>query len=80
VLHISIWEIEASSGGLSGDGTEFWTPCDSVDPPIGGYGVRLIRFCVHLCLPVGVRRNFFRRAKTTFCLSVSAFRLLTMQR
>jgi len=35
---------------------------------------------VHLRLPVGVRRNFFRRAKTTFCLSVSAFRLLKMQR
>jgi len=36
-------------------------------------------FDVHLCLPVGVRRNFFRGAKTTFCLSLSAFRLLTMQ-
>jgi len=24
-------------------GLEFWAPSDSVDPPIGGYGVRLIR-------------------------------------
>jgi len=37
-------------------------------------------FDVHLCLPVGVRGNFFMREKTTFCFSVSAFRLLTMQR
>jgi len=36
-------------------------------------------FDVQLCLPVGVRRNFFKRAKTTICLSISAFRLLTMQ-
>jgi len=35
--------IEAFFGRLSGDGTEFWAPCDSVAPPIGGYGVRLIR-------------------------------------
>jgi len=28
-------------------------------------------FDVHLCLPVGVRRNFFRGGKTAFCLSVS---------
>jgi len=36
VLHISIWGIEAVSGGLSGDGTEFWAPCDSEPPPVGG--------------------------------------------
>jgi len=47
VLHISIWGIEAFSGWRSGDGTEFWAPCDSVgSPPIGGYGVRLIRLCL----------------------------------
>jgi len=33
VLHISIWGAEAFSGGLSGDGTEFWAPCCSVGPP-----------------------------------------------
>jgi len=33
VLRISIWGIEAFSGGPSGDGTEFWVPCDSVAPP-----------------------------------------------
>jgi len=43
VLHISIWMIEAFPGGLSGDGDEFWAPCDRVGPPIGGYSVRLIR-------------------------------------
>jgi len=32
VLRISIWGIEAFSGGLSGDGTKFWAPCDSVPP------------------------------------------------
>jgi len=34
VLHISIWEIEAFSGGLNGDGTEFWAPCDNVPPQL----------------------------------------------
>jgi len=50
VLHNSVCEIEAFSGGLSvsGDGTEFWAPCDSVAPPIGGYRVRLIRLCLGL--------------------------------
>jgi len=33
VLHISIWGIEAFFRGLSGDGTEFWAPCDGVSPP-----------------------------------------------
>jgi len=33
VLHISIWGFEAFSWGLSGDGTEFWAPCDSLGPP-----------------------------------------------
>jgi len=33
VLHVSIWEIEIFSGGLSGDGTEFWAPRDSVGRP-----------------------------------------------
>jgi len=46
VLHITIWEIEAFSGGLSGDGTEFWPPCDSVGLPNWGYGLRLIRLWV----------------------------------
>jgi len=46
VLHISIWGIEALFGGLSGDWTEFWAPCDSVPPTIGLYGVRLIRLWV----------------------------------
>jgi len=32
VLRISIWSIEVLSGGLSGDGTECWAPCDSVGP------------------------------------------------
>jgi len=36
VLHISIWGIEAFSGRLSSDGTEFWASCGSVPPPIGG--------------------------------------------
>jgi len=36
VLHISIWGIETFSGGLSGDGTEFWAPCGSVGPQLGG--------------------------------------------
>jgi len=36
VLHISIWAIEAFSGVLSGDGSEFWALCDSVGPQIGG--------------------------------------------
>jgi len=31
------------SVGLSGDGTEFWAPCDSVPPLIRGYGAWLIR-------------------------------------
>jgi len=33
--------IEAFPGEQSGDGSEFWAPCDSAGPPIGGYGVRL---------------------------------------
>jgi len=37
--------MEAFSGGLSDDGTEFGAPCGSVVPPIEGYGVRLIRLC-----------------------------------
>jgi len=45
VLHISIWGIEAFFRGLSGDGTEFWAPCDGVSPPIWVYGVQLIRLC-----------------------------------
>jgi len=37
VLRVSIWGTEAFSGGLSGDGTEFWAPCDSVSSPqLGG--------------------------------------------
>jgi len=36
VLHISIWENEAFSGGLIGDGTEFWALCDSLTPPNWG--------------------------------------------
>jgi len=39
--------IEAFSGVLSGDGTGIVGPCDSLDPPIGGYGVRLIRLCMY---------------------------------
>jgi len=35
VLHISIWGIEAFSGWLSGDRTEFWAPCASVPPNWG---------------------------------------------
>jgi len=50
VLHISIWENEAFSGGLIGDGTEFWALCDSLTPPIGVYGVRLIRLWLWLKL------------------------------
>jgi len=36
VLHITIWGIEAFTGGLSGDRTELWAPCDSVPPQLGG--------------------------------------------
>jgi len=43
VLRISIWGIEAFSGVLSGDGTEFWAPVTAWAPALGGYGVRLIR-------------------------------------
>jgi len=35
VIHISIWGIEVFSGVLSGDGIEFWVPCDSVYPHLG---------------------------------------------
>jgi len=48
VPHISIWGIEAFSGGLSGDGTEFWAPCECVGHLNWGYGVRLIRLWLGL--------------------------------
>jgi len=32
---------------LSGNEAEFWVPCDSVGPPIAGYGVQLIRLCLY---------------------------------
>jgi len=40
-------EIEAFSGGLSNDGTEFRAPLTACPPPIGGYGVRLIRLYLY---------------------------------
>jgi len=36
VLHISIWEIEAFSGGLSGDGLNFGPPVTAWTPQLGG--------------------------------------------
>jgi len=42
--------IEAFSGGLSSDRTEFWAPCDIVGPSNWGYGVRLIRLCLYRLL------------------------------
>jgi len=53
VLHISIWGIEAFSGVLSGGGSGILGPCDSVAPPIGGYGVRLIRLWLRAWLEFG---------------------------
>jgi len=35
VLHISIWGIEAFSGVLSGDGTEFGPPVTACPPELG---------------------------------------------
>jgi len=46
MFHISIPEIETFSGVLSGDGTGILGPLWQRAPPIGGYGVRLIRLCV----------------------------------
>jgi len=39
-------EIRSFLWGLSGDWTEFWAPVTAWVPPIGGYGVRLIRLCL----------------------------------
>jgi len=50
--------IEVFSGVLSGDGTEFWAPCDNVGPSLG-YGVRLIRLCFG---------TTFRDTYDTFCI------------
>jgi len=36
VLHISIWGIEAFSGGLFGDGTDFGTPVTAWAPQSEG--------------------------------------------
>jgi len=39
--------VEALYGVLSDDWTEFWTLVTACPPPIGGYGVRLIRLWTH---------------------------------
>jgi len=54
VLHITIWGIEAFAGGLSGDGTEFWVPCDSLgcdSMECGWYGSGYPRHLQNECHP-----------------------------
>jgi len=36
VLYISVYEVKAFLGGLSGDGNEFWAPVSACLPQLGG--------------------------------------------
>jgi len=67
VLHIAIWGIEAFSAVLSGDETGILGPLRQRAPPIGGYGVLLIRlwWCVHSAL--SQMRINLRRKHSTEC-------------